>query len=131
MFIDYFLKELSTEYNKSILSIDNQTIDILTAYDWNGNIRELKNVLEQMIVLCRDGIISKSLIPKYILESISHEKKNIGLQVMVENYEKRLIIEALKEVNGNIARAAKKLKIPRSTLYYKMDNYKINVDILK
>lgn len=131
LFVDYFLKEISKEYNKDIDEIDSSVINILMSYNWKGNIRELRNVVEQMVVLCRDKKISKNVIPEYIIKDIRDSERDVGLQGLVDEYEKRLIIETLKETKSNVTKAAKKLKVPRSTLYYKMDVHKIKSNLLE
>lgn len=85
------------------------------------------------MVLCSGEIISKDMIPEYILESMKsnnrmelfNEKHNeqVGLREALKSYEHYLISKALEEEKGNIVKAANKLKIPRSTLHYKLDNY--------
>lgn len=140
LFINFFLKKFNDEYDKRILEIDKDLVDILVSYKWPGNIREIRNVMEQMVVLCSDEVITKDMIPEYIVEDIKkHNLKNflnkncneqIGLREILKNYERYLINEALKEENGNIVKTAKKLKIPRSTLHYKLDNYNDDVKFL-
>ncbi|WP_066070907.1 sigma-54 dependent transcriptional regulator PrdR [Alkalithermobacter thermoalcaliphilus] len=124
-----FLKDLSAKNNKQIYKIDNEVVDILQKYEWKGNIRELKNTIEHMVVLCTEGVITKDLIPNYILENIENksikEEYPLDLNEAVKKIEIYNINKALELANGNKAKAAKLLNIPRSTLYYKMELYKI------
>lgn len=137
LFIKSFLEELNEEYDKNIKGIETAAVNVLSTYKWKGNVRELRNVIEQMVVLCRDDIITKDMIPEYIIAEVEKgteidkfKKENIGLREMLFNYEKLLINKALEDSKGNITEAAKILKIPRSTLHYKIDNYGINVNNL-
>jgi len=137
LFIKSFLEELNEEYDKNIKGIETAAVNVLSTYKWKGNVRELRNVIEQMVVLCRDDIITKDMVPKYIIseaekgtEIDKFKKENIGLREMLFNYEKLLINKALEDSKGNITEAAKILKIPRSTLHYKIDNYGVNVNNL-
>ena len=143
LFIKSFLEELNEEYDKNIKGIETAAVNVLASYKWEGNIRELRNVIEQMVVLCRDDIITKDMIPEYIIEEVEKgkgidkfsdleefKKEDIGLREILLNYEKLLINKALKDSKGNITEAARILKIPRSTLHYKIDNYGINVNSL-
>ncbi len=137
LFIKSFLEELNEEYDKNIKGIETAAVNVLSTYKWKGNVRELRNVIEQMVVLCRDDIITKDMIPEYIIseaekgtEIDKFKKENIGLREMLFNYEKLLINKALEDSKGNITEAAKILKIPRSTLHYKIDNYGVNVNNL-
>lgn len=138
LFIKFFLEKLNREYGKDLTGIDTDVINILTSYKWKGNVRELRNVVEQMVVLCRKDFITKDMIPEYIIHDVERnedmsvldklDKKETGLRELLDSYEKYLINKALKESKGNIAKAANILKIPRSTLHYKIDNYGINVN---
>ncbi|NLV77421.1 MAG: sigma 54-interacting transcriptional regulator, partial [Tissierellia bacterium] len=137
LFIKSFLEELNEEYDKNIKGIETAAVNVLSTYKWKGNVRELRNVIEQMVVLCRDDIITKDMVPKYIIAEVEKgteidkfKKENIGLREMLFNYEKLLINKALEDSKGNITEAAKILKIPRSTLHYKIDNYGVNVNNL-
>lgn len=137
LFIKSFLEELNEEYDKNIKGIETAAVNVLSTYKWKGNVRELRNVIEQMVVLCRDDIITKDMVPEYIIAEVEKgteidkfKKENIGLREMLFNYEKLLINKALEDSKGNITEAAKILKIPRSTLHYKIDNYGINVNNL-
>src|SRR5690606_23797586 len=59
LFIKSFLEELNEEYDKNIKGIETAAVNVLSTYKWKGNVRELRNVIEQMVVLCRDDIITK------------------------------------------------------------------------
>lgn len=129
LIIRHFLKELSKKNNREIPGIDAETLEILQSYRWKGNIRELKNTIEHLIVLCQDNKITKDLIPQYIRNSIRFkepfERESFDLNQSTRQLEISLIEEALKITKGNMINTAKLLNIPRATLYYKMENYKI------
>ena len=134
------LEELNKEYGKDLTGVDTDAINILTSYKWKGNVRELRNVIEQMVVLCRKDFITKDMIPEYIIHDVERNEEidifdkfnmdEIGLREQLSEYEKYLINKALEESKGNIVKAACILKIPRSTLHYKLDSYGINVNNL-
>lgn len=138
LFIKFFLEKFNKEYNKNIIGIDMAAINTLTSYKWRGNIRELRNIMEQMVVLCRDDFITKNMVPEYIIQKVEKDNEEdilnkinqdkMGLRELLRNYEKYLITKALEETKGNIVKAADILKIPRSTLHYKLDNYQISVN---
>jgi transcriptional regulator with PAS, ATPase and Fis domain len=127
--IHNFLKEICKQNNKLMLKIDNKVVDILENYKWKGNIRELRNTIEHLVVLCTKDIITKELIPSYILKSIegvsSDKEYPLDLNKAIEQLETDRIKKALEMAQGNKAKASKILNIPRSTLYYKMELYKI------
>ncbi|QSX05953.1 sigma 54-interacting transcriptional regulator [Sedimentibacter sp. zth1] len=128
----YFIKEFSEKENISIDSFDDEIYDIFSEYCWEGNIRELRNVVQRIVILSNDGIIKKEDIPEYILIY----KSNTNISTMIENLEndldfddniKKIEIKMLKEAinisKGNRSKAAKLLKINRTTFYYKIKQY--------
>lgn len=124
-----FFEQVSKQEGIKISYIDQKIYKILTNYKWDGNIRELKNVIQRMVVLSSDGKISIDAIPEYILEGIQlNENKKIDeldLEKMVEDVEIRTIKEVMNMVNGNKQQAAKILNVKRTTLYYKLSKYGI------
>jgi transcriptional regulator with PAS, ATPase and Fis domain len=93
-------------------------------------VRELKNVVEQMIVLNQNDVLTKESIPSYIKEqNISNVNllDTLDLAVLTYEIEKKAITTALEKSKGSKSKAAKLLNIPRTTLYYKLDKYNIDV----
>lgn len=129
LLIHSFLKEVCEKNNKEMPKIDKKVIDILQSYEWKGNIRELKNTIEHLVVLSSDNIIDEELVPDYIFERVNKRIKTeeypLDLNEAILKIEVETIKRALNLSNGNKAKAAKILNIPRSTLYYKIDTYKI------
>lgn len=124
-----FFEQVSEQEGIKITDIEDKVYKILTNYKWDGNIRELKNVVQRMVVLSNNGKINTDSIPEYILESVSPEEdlgeNEFDLERIIENVEKRTIKEVMKMVKGNKQHAAKVLNIKRSTLYYKLGKYNI------
>ena len=129
---EHFLKHFAKINQKNIQAIRPQAMAKLQAYDWPGNIRELKNIVERMVVLAKDSSIGLDDIP----ENLYHKKNggnnngnDVGLSASnIASMEKTLISQALKNFNGNKSVAAKKLGISRRTLYRKLGDYKLNVN---
>ena len=110
---------------KTIRRIDPAVMAALLDYEWPGNVRELFNALERMVILCDDDTLSLSSLPAELQRDLSEERKEFsaissGLPAMTDEMERKLIRRTLAEAHYNKAIAAKKLGIPRSTLYYKM-----------
>ncbi|MGB9679625.1 MAG: sigma-54 interaction domain-containing protein [Thermoanaerobacteraceae bacterium] len=125
LLIDHFLYLLAQ--NSGIYKkVSKEVYDILEKYDWPGNIRELRNAVERMVVNSEGDTIRKIDIPLYILnKEIPVRQKESGLQKMLEEFEERIILETLKECNYNKSQAAEILKIPRSRLYRKIKMFNI------
>lgn len=129
IFVDYFIKEFSTRNSKKIIGIQREVLNILNEYKWPGNIRELMNVIEHIIVTNKNGMIQKNSIPEYILsqakKSESFKEYPLDLTKAIKKLETENIKKALAISKNNKSKAAKLLNIPRGTLYHKMDEYKI------
>lgn len=126
-FINSFIKTISTQESIDITSIDEGIYPILANYKWEGNIRELKNIIQRMVVLSNGSKITVQDIPEYIMESgqvaLEEKKEDYDLERTVAEMERKKIKEALKVTMGNKKEAAKLLNIKRSTLYYKINQY--------
>lgn len=130
--INKFIEHFCIAYRSNIPEIPSEVMDVLVNYDWEGNIRELKNIIERIVILVKNNKAKKidiNFLPRSIIESskvkIQYEEV-FDLNEIIHRAEKEAIINAMKISNGNKAKAAKLLNIPRSTLYFKLDKYKIN-----
>ena len=132
--IPYIIKELlerfSKEMDKSVTQITPAAMDSLMAYNWPGNIRELENVIERAFNLIdKDTIIMLHHLPFYIshIEPENLTNGNRGLKIILEEVEKNAIEKSLTENEGNKYRTAKDLRISRTSLYEKIQKYKLEL----
>jgi two-component system, NtrC family, response regulator AtoC len=128
LLINSFIISLAKENGKDVFGISDEALNILSSYSWPGNIRELRNCIERMVILCREKTLNIANIPYNIRKSVSPELagKFIPLDDLnMENNEKRLIIQSLDETKGNKTQAAEKLGISRRTLHRKLNEYGI------
>lgn len=128
--INDFITEFSEKNNKGKLKISPDAMKTLSNYYWKGNIRELKNTIERLVILSNGNMIESKDIPAEILSSVNMPSfigldtdNTFNLKKAVEDFEKNIILEALATVKGNKAQAAELLNIKRSTLYYKLNLY--------
>lgn len=101
----------------------------LCAYRWPGNIRELRNCVERMVVLCRGKMIDLENVPVDIREGVTPGISKVVLSQPscdLECNEKMLIERALNECGGNRTKAAEKLGISRRTLHRKLHTYNLD-----
>ena len=96
-------------------------------YNWPGNIRELKNVMERSVVFAEGGVILPKHLPEYLLSAADDTEASSTFSL--EEAERRAIVQALEKSPGNITGAAGLLGIARNTLYNKLRKY--NIDCLK
>ncbi len=127
LLLELFIKEFCQQNNLTVPKLTPEVFGSLMSYDWKGNVRELKNTVQHLVVFSNDGKIDLSGLPEHILEdSIGSRPEGdsiFDLQKRIEVVEIETIRKAMKMVDGNKSRASKLLNIPRSTLYYKMNYY--------
>ena len=128
IFIDYFYEKFSESNEKYIKKINESFYQNMINYNWPGNVRELQNVMQLVLnVADNNSILTSENLPNYI-----KEKENIGelsgikQLFTLEQIEKNAIMQTLIDVNDNMAAASRILGIGRSTLYRKMEKYKIS-----
>jgi PAS domain S-box-containing protein len=130
MLVEYFVQRYAARAGKNIRSIDKRTLDLLQAYDWPGNIRELQNVIERSVILSASGVFTvdeswlatRSVRPPPSLAPLAPLQSD-------PRSERELIEAALAECRGRVggpAGAAAKLRVPPSTLDHRIKALKIN-----
>ncbi len=119
LLVDNFLKEFSTLHNIEIKSIDKKIYKILSSMVWEGNVRELRNVVETMLIMSKDGKIDESTIPDFATKT---NTKNfvVDKDITLSELEHQYINHLLSKNNFNKAQVAKILGIERATLYRKL-----------
>jgi Nif-specific regulatory protein len=124
---EYFLKKYNEENSKEIRRISTPAIDLLLQYHWPGNVRELQNCIERAVLICDDESIKSYHLPPSLQTSESvNSKKALSLAGAVENFERELIVEALKRAGGNQTRAARELDTSLRIINYKIHRYSID-----
>jgi two-component system NtrC family response regulator len=120
LLVDYFLTALSPD-NTSYRIVERAMACILN-YNWPGNIRELRNVIERSIILAENGIITERCLPRELVES----SESGGVALTLESMEKQHILKMLDFHGGNRQKTADILGISRKTLYRKLTQYAID-----
>ena len=126
LLIRHFLERFSSG---APLDISNEALDFMTAYPWPGNIRELQNTVERMIILSQGDQIKLQDLPVK-LRTAKPLKRNRVVELPPEGYpleeiERDAVVQALEHNNWNKTRAAEFLQVPRHTLIYRMDKYEV------
>lgn len=130
--IDFFVKKIQAEQKKKNVELEDRVIDYLMAYDYPGNVRELKNTLERLIALSRDGLVTMAEV--FMPTSMTYQgiKSNeiSNLKEERNKFEKQYIINALAVSNWNITKCANELGITSRQLWNKINQYEIKKKIL-
>jgi transcriptional regulator with PAS, ATPase and Fis domain len=129
--VQAFIREFTAQYHKPIPKINPDVMTALMNYEWPGNIRELRNIMERMIILCESDHLTVKHLPQGLASKIRSEGKTEEEAVMLKSRfmnqkEDSLIHEAIRKAYGNKSAAAKLLGISRGTLYKKMKEYNIS-----
>jgi two-component system response regulator HydG len=131
LLIDEFIKNFSSRHNKAIGSMATAVRRRLMAFDWPGNVRQLRNVVESMVVVDDDGVLGVNDLPDEFTEESDNgsDSHSLALSSMVGkplvDVEKQFIADTLNLAGGNREEAAKFLGIGQRTLYRKIKEYKL------
>jgi transcriptional regulator with PAS, ATPase and Fis domain len=126
--VQHFLDKYNAKHEARRCTIADDAMVHLWEYDWPGNVRELENLVERLVVLSDDGFVHVDHLPPNIRSFISEKKiprpslteEGIDLNKAVEEFEYRLIDEALRRTKGNKQAAARLLGLKRTTLVAKL-----------
>lgn len=124
LLIQKFIEEFNHEYNKTVQGIESRAMMLLQNYPWPGNIRELKNCIESLVITSPNEIISVTNLPSYILETVYPEPEiKFKMGTPLDEIERDVIQKTLAYVRGNKTKAAKLLGIGLRTLHRKIKEY--------
>ncbi|MDP9036111.1 MAG: sigma 54-interacting transcriptional regulator [Myxococcota bacterium] len=121
---EYFLDKHAREHRREARRISSDAIDLLCEYSWPGNVRELENAIERAVVVCNGILVEERHFPEAIRAGAT--VKNNGKQSLaqaVESVERSMIEEALREADGNLARASRALGATERIIRYKVQKY--------
>jgi two-component system, NtrC family, response regulator len=123
----YFLRVFADKTNRKGLSLTDDYIVSLKHHPWKGNIRELKNIIERSVILSENSVIGTDSLPAEFQQKINDDKGGKMLSAFdLASAEKLHIQKVLNYTNGNKTEAARLLNIALTTLYRKLDEYKIS-----
>ncbi len=128
LLVNHFLEQMNKAKKKKIRGMEKEVLRALEEYDWPGNVRELENVIERMVILTDGDYITMDDLPEKIAaghKSMEHSvteipEEGVSLSQAVNEYEKQLIISALERTGWVKNRAAKLLRMNRTTLVEKI-----------
>jgi len=128
--IKHFINKYNKEMNKKVLRVDNEVMNILLNHRWQGEVRELENIIERAMIFCEDDIITVNELPINMLKRKKHKDFDFPkeLKKALNLFEKNHILKILEKNNYHRKKTAIELGIGESSLYRKLNNYEINLN---
>lgn len=128
LLVNHFMAKLRLQAASTVDEIAPEVMSAFLGYHWPGNVRELENVIERALSLCSAERITIDCLPETLLDSRPASEEGstdeaVELPYMVRDAEKRQLMDALRNAQGNKSRAARMLNIHRTTLYYKLKKH--------
>ncbi len=119
---DHFIRSFAAKYKKKVDLLSDQVINHLKRHDWPGNVRELRHAIERAVILNDHGKLSVKDFP------FQHGKFSIqqSKEINLDEIEKQAIALAMRKHRGNLTLVARELGVGRTTLYRKLERYRIN-----
>jgi two-component system response regulator AtoC len=127
---DYFVEKFNRKLTRRVEGIDPEVRECLLAYPWPGNIRELEHLIERMVLMAEEPLLTMNLVPPEILNPASDKRPSPAelpeksgrdiLKSHMEEMERQIISRCLEECGGNVTRAAERLGLSRKGLQLKM-----------
>ena len=126
----HFLSKYNQKFEKSIKGVSHEVQKFFLAYYWPGNVRELENIIESACIICQREFVDIIDLPKYLQKKISSISKRLPYykshSLSLQNLEMEYIAHLLRTNAGNIRKTAQILNISRTSLYSKLEKYKID-----
>lgn len=126
LLVTSFLKEFSEENNKQIEGFDSKAMNALYNHNWPGNIRELRNCIENCVVMSREKVIHLVDLPPSIADRENSGNIMLESDITLAEAEKQIILSTLDRHNNNKSKTSEVLGIGRKTLHRKLNEYEIN-----
>ncbi|PKN77870.1 MAG: DNA-binding response regulator, partial [Deltaproteobacteria bacterium HGW-Deltaproteobacteria-1] len=133
--VEFFIDKLNKKLELAVRGMDDAVMELLLRHSWPGNIRELENLMERMMLLAKKPVITIGEVPpefqanlqENVVSPSSEDQASFKdfMRTHMENVEKQMIIKCLEESGNNVTRAAKQLGISRKGLQLKMIKYNL------
>jgi two-component system response regulator AtoC len=122
LLIQHFMHRINREHHTRVLKIEDRAVQLLTAYDWPGNVREMENLLTLACVLGKEEVILEETVKEILQRSqrLPHDRPAVA---SLDEAEVEILKRALSSTQGNLTQAARLLKISRPTLRAKIQKY--------
>lgn len=133
--LDYFIGKFNRKLDRHIAGADPEVLELLQEHDWPGNIRELENLVERLVLMAKGDVIVMADVPAELIEAVEIREPAAGngdrrsikelIREKTEDIEKQMIVRVLAECEGNISKAARELGLSRRGLHLKLAKYNL------
>jgi DNA-binding NtrC family response regulator len=133
--VSYFIEKFNRKLDRQIAGVDPEVMELLLDHDWPGNIRELENLAERLVLMAKGDQIVMGDVPAELIEAVEEkaqtaapdEKRSIKelIREKTGDIEKQMIVKVLAECEGNISKAARQLGLSRRGLHLKLAKYNL------
>jgi two-component system response regulator PilR (NtrC family) len=137
LLVKHFIDLSGRENNKTIEGVTEDVLEILESYNWPGNVRELENLIERAVVLTKSKLITRNTLPLFLLDRETSngkiengEEKGRTFKQQTQDYQRRIILNALRRAKGIQKLAARSLGVKPTTLNEMIKRLKIDLDNL-
>jgi len=128
---NHFSQKFAEKMRKPIRRITTSAINMLMAYHWPGNIRELENCIEHAVLLSRDGVIhGRDLPPTLQMPAALRQDSDGSLRSNMAQLERDMLVDALKRASGNVSAAGRELGVGERIVRYKIRKFGIDMALL-
>lgn len=125
LFVKHFISVANQQLNRSVRGISKEVEAVFNNYDWPGNLRELKNIVNRMVLLSTSDLLEIEQLPDEMVQISKLKKNTSDLKYLQEETEKEMIASAMIKCNHNKSQVARMLNIDRKTLYNKLEKYQL------
>jgi DNA-binding NtrC family response regulator len=121
--LDHYIALCAREHGRTIVGLEEPARRILTAHPWPGNIRELRNMVESLVVTARGSLIRAEDLPVTLKPAPGTPAFSLPMGCPLEEVEREYVLRTLRMVGGNKTKAARVLGIGKKTLYRRLERY--------
>ena len=135
LLVDFLIKKINKDLHKNIAGVSREMMDVFMQYRWPGNIRELENLVERLVLMAKGDVIVMADVPAELIEAVEIREPAAGngdrrsikelIREKTEDIEKQMIVRVLAECEGNISKAARELGLSRRGLHLKLAKYNL------
>jgi two-component system nitrogen regulation response regulator NtrX len=128
---NYFIKKFSQEHGTGDKKLSDEAVKFMENFPWEGNVRELKNIIERLVVMVKDDEINIKDVQRYMSNvhiTNGIKEVNTTLKIARQHFEKEYIARALLSCQGNVSRTARILGMERTNLHRKINQYAIDIN---